>query len=250
MTRIIIIIALLFLSFGVRAQSSVKDSSIFAPLVDVSFALQFPGGDMANRFGFNSNLALSFMIKDKGNWIYGASGQFLFGGIVKDTNMLDAISTEKGFIIGGDGLYAELFFYERGFMLSGHFGKLFPVLGPNPNSGLFVIGGVGLLQHKIRLEVSSNTAPQLSKAYKKGYDRLSNGLALSQMVGYRYLGNSRLINFFFGVELVQAFTQNRRSYNFDLMGPDNTQYTDYLSGFRFGWTLPLYKQIPREFYFN
>jgi hypothetical protein len=43
-----------------------------------------------------------------------------------------------------------------------------------------------------------------------------------------------------GLELTQAFTQSRRSYNFDTRSTDTESRQDFLTGFKIGWTLPLY----------
>ena len=106
------------------------------------------------------------------------------------------------------------------------------------------------MQHKIRIENDENQAKQISGDYVKGYDRLTNGFALMQYVGYQYLSNRRLVNFNLGVELYEGFTQNRRSYNFDEMRKDDTKRKDYLFGIRFGWVIPLYKKVPNLYYVN
>ena len=57
----------------------------------------------------------------------------------------------------------------------------------------------------------------MSKEYKKGYDRLTNGPAITEGISYLHCGSKRLINFSLGLECTQGFTQNRRDYNFDQM---------------------------------
>ena len=109
--------------------------------------------------------------------------------------------------------------------------------------------GVGLIQHKIRIEVIGNNIPQLSKEYKKGYDRLSNGLLLTQSVGYLYLSTNRLLNFYIGVECMEGFTQSRRSFDYDLMKQDTKKRLDVLYGGKIAWILPLYKKAPQSFYY-
>ncbi|MBL0047656.1 MAG: hypothetical protein IPP32_06105 [Bacteroidetes bacterium] len=164
--------------------------------------------------------------------------------------MLDSIKTTTGYVIDANGQYAETRMFELGYTASVKFGKLFPYLSPNKNSGFFCVASVGMLQHKIRIEDIGNRSPQLTKEYRKGYDRLTNGMSIGEFVGYLYLSNNRLINLYGGFEFTQAFTQNRRSYNFDTMERDTKKRNDYLSGFRLGIILPLYKRGPMDFYYD
>jgi hypothetical protein len=104
------------------------------------------------------------------------------------------------------------------------------------------------LQHKIRIDTRDDV-PLLDKEYVKGYGRLSNGLSLTQFVGYIYCGNKRLINFIAGFEFTQGFTENRRSYNFDTMSKDETKRFDMLSGIKVGWFFPIYRTAATQFYY-
>lgn len=249
MKKIFTLFALFAMSFCVSAQQNIKDSIISTSLITVSYGYQFPGGDLAKRFTSNSAIGSSYFFKTKKNWIFGADGFFMFRDSIKETGILDSISTSDGNVIDGDGMYADIKLLERGFYFGAKAGKLFPVLGPNKNSGIVFMVGAGLLQHKIRIENKDNVAPQIKGDYKKGYDRLTNGFAISEFLGYMYMGNSKLVSFYAGFEFIQAWTMNRRSFNFDLMGPDKTKRLDLLSGFRIGWILPLYKRTPETYYY-
>ncbi len=239
-----------FLIYTSDAQVNVRDSIISSPFFAATYTIQVPGADLNDRFGLNSNLGFQALWKTKQNWIFGFSGNFLFGSDVKEDSVLAGISTEQGAVLGQDGKYADIRYFERGYTVQSHVGKLFPVIGPNPNSGILIMGGIGFIQHKIRIETIGNTVPHLNKAYKKGYDRLTNGLYLSQFIGYQHFGNRRMINFYAGIDLGQGFTENRRSYNFDTMGPDNTKRLDLFYGAKVGWIVPLYKKRPNDFYVN
>ncbi len=232
------------------AQFNVRDSSVSFAMLGGTFAYQIPGGDLADRFGNNFNVGGTFQWKTKKNWIVGVDGSFMFSDQVKENNILEKISTSQGFIIAQDGFYADVYLYERGFMFSAKAGKIFPLFGPNPNSGLMATLGAGLLQHKIRIEDKGNRAPQLNDDYKKGYDRLTNGLSLTEFFGYINFSNRRLVNFMAGFEFTQAFTRSRRDFNFDTMTRDDKTRLDLLFGFRVAWIIPFYKRVPREYYYN
>lgn len=244
---------ILFLSLKIIAfgQGNLNDS-LNCSLIIPSYAYQFPDCDLAERFGNNSNIGLSFLYKTKTNWIAGIEGNSLFGENVRETSVLDSITTERGYIIASNGQYANVRLYERGFVASISLAKIIvhPLISHNLNSGLMIKTSLGLLQHKIRIDVINNNAPQLSKEYAKGYDRLSNGLATTGFIGYFYMSNNRLVNFYLGFEYTLSWTQNRRSFNYDLMMKDTTQHKDCLYGIRVGWVLPLYKKQSEGVYYN
>jgi hypothetical protein len=235
------------------AQFNPKDSSINAPMIGLSYAFQLPEGDLKDRFGFNSSTGVHFLNKTKNNWIWGADWTFTFSPqsqVKESISLFDSINTSNGNVVDANGEYATLLFYERGWTSSIKFGKLFPVFGQNKNSGICLITGLGYMQHRIRIEDKFNRTPQLTKDYRKGYDRLSSGLMISQFVGYLFLGNNRLLNFFAGFEVMAGFTKNRRSFNFDTMEQDTRQRLDIYFGPRLGFIIPLYKRMPDEYYFK
>ena len=232
------------------AQFQVRDSSLFDPHISLSYAYQLPGGDLAERFGNNHNIGFGFHIKSKTNWYYGIQATYMFGGKVMEPGLMQNLKTEDGYILDNQGQIAKVLVMERGFTTTADFGKLFNVMGPNPNSGLLTVFGLGILQHKIRIEHQQNEIAQLEDEYLKGYDRLTNGLALRQFVGYFHMSNYKLWNFFIGVEAVQGFTQGRRDFNFDTRTTDNVKRMDTLLGLRAGWTLHLYVRAPDKFYYN
>ncbi|MFN0031949.1 MAG: hypothetical protein ACKVOR_07305 [Flavobacteriales bacterium] len=232
----------------IHAQFQVRDSSLFNPHVSMSYAYQWPGGDMADRFGNNNNIGLGFHIKSKTNWYYGIQASYLFGGKVTEKGLMKNLYTTDGYILDIQGQISKVIVSERGFAFSADFGRLFH-FGYNPNSGLLAFAGIGFLQHKIRIEHEENEIPQLEEEYKKGYDRLTNGLAITQFIGYSHMSNNRFINFFAGVELWQGFTQSRRDFNFDTQTADNAKRFDTLLGLRAGWTLNLYVRSADGFYY-
>lgn len=231
-----------------QSQSSV-DSALFIPMFTMEYSFQVPGGDIADRYGSNSTIGGSFKIKTASNLMFGVRGQFMFGGTVKDSSMFHNIFPSDGYFVNMYGELASVVVNERGFYFGGEFGKLFPIKSINMNSGILVKGSVGLLQYKTRIENDGNNVPQLFDDYKKGYDRLTNGLSVSEFVGFAYFGKSQIANFYFGLEFYQAWTQSRRSFNFDDLAQDKTKRSDYLYSFKFGWIIPLFKRIVEDQFF-
>lgn len=229
---------------------NVKDSALFVPMVKISYAAQVPGGDMAKRFGASSAVALNFSIKTKKKLFFGIDGSFVFGNNIKENRILDSLTTSSDFIINQNGNPATVRLYERGYTLSLHIGKMFSLWSHNKNSGLLIYVGPTYLQHKIRIDDVGNQTPGLSKDYLNGYDRLTSGFGFHEFIGYVYLGNKRMLNFFAGFDFMQAFTKSQRSYDYDLMKADTQKRTDMLSGFRIGWILPLYKGTPQQYYYQ
>lgn len=248
MQRNFLFIFLLLLSLKISAQVSIKDSAIATPLIGAAYSYQLPAGDMANRFGNNSAVQLNIDYKTRKQWLFGVNGSYFFGKELREKGIFDSIVTSDGNIINRNGEFADIRVYERGFTISATAGRMFAFKKPNPNSGITVNIGLGFIQHKIRIETIGNNVPQLSTEYKKGYDRLTNGLLLSENIGYMYLSNNRIVNLYFGFECMQGFTQSRRSYDYDLMKRDTKKRLDILYGVKIAWILPLYKKAPQEFY--
>lgn len=251
LSAFIFVFVLLFaVSNPVYSQLNVRDSSVRLTLISMHIGKYVPGGDLAIRFGNNTSVGGSVGYKLKNNFIFSIEGSYLFSDNVKnEENYFHAIRNSNGYIIDANGMAAEIFLYERGFTFNATAAKLFPVLGPNPNSGIFVSFGVGYLQHHVRIENLNKVALQVVDDYSKYYDRLCSGFNMVQMIGYRYTSNNRLLNFYVGFEFNQAFTKSRRSFNIDDMGFDNSKRLDLTSGLRFGWVFPIYSRPPREFYY-
>lgn len=250
MNRILILIFFLHSFISLNAQFQVRDSSLFNPHVGVSWGFHVPGRDMADRFGNNGAIGVGFHIKSKTKWYYGVQGSYIYGRFVNEPGLLSNLYTDRGEILDNQGQVATVFIQQRGYMVTADFGRLFNVFSPNPNSGILVYGGVGFMQHKIRIEHQEHEIRFLDGDYEKGYDRLTNGLCTYQFAGYFLMSNNRLINFFVGAECFQGFTQNRRDLNFDTMQRDTRQRLDVLLGLRAGWVLNLYTRAPDAFYMN
>lgn len=250
MKKITIVFLLICATFFEAAgQSGVRDSTIYFPLISVSYGAYMPEGDLKDRFGFTNILGGNLLFKTKKNFIWGVTAGYIFGNDVKEPGLLSSITTKDGLIIGLDGLYAEMRIFERGYHLNATFGKVFTFNKPNPNSGIVIMGGPGFIQHKIRIENIGNTVPALRGDYIKGYDRLTNGFQLQEYIGFVYFSNRQLVNFYGGFDFIQGFTEGRRDYNFDNPEQkDNKKRIDLLFGIKIGWVVPLYKKKPAAYY--
>lgn len=212
-----------------------------ALLININYGLHTPQGDLQERFGNNLTAALSveYML-GKGNYFFGLNQSVLFGSNVNE-DVLSGLRNESGIIFNNNFTASNIELRERGLLMTGYVGKLFGLFEDNRRSGIRLQLGAGLLQHKIRIQDDPNAfVTELTDDRKKGYDRLTNGLALHQFIGYQHLAKNRLANFYAGFEFVEAFTQNRREINVDTGMKDDTERLDILAGFKIGWTLPLY----------
>lgn len=237
------------LAHPASAQRNVRDSLVFAPHISFSYAHQFPGGDLGERFGPNSNIGLAFNVKDLRNFFYGVEVSYMFSDNVTQPGLLQNLMTSNGEILANDGEIAEVLVQQRGWLASATGGKVFPLRNSNPNSGILVKGGVGFMAHKIRLETQMHTVTQLEDEYVRGYDRLTTGITTSQFLGYFYMSDNRLTNFYAGIESFQGFTAGRRSFTFDTQTVDNQPRFDLLVGLRVGWCIHIYKRTWRNFYY-
>ncbi len=235
----------------IMAQDKKKEEITGVPLVWMSAGGYLPGADMKQSFGANAMIGVGYIQKFKNNIFLGFEFNAIFGDSIYDeTKLFQPIVARKEDFLASDGSFANIRLFERGLHVDAKFGKLFPVLGPNANSGILLLGGIGYMQHKVRIEVINNNVPILDKEGKKAFDRYTNGVSLSQFIGYIHLSDNRRTNFYFGFEIIEGFTQNKRAFNHYSQGPDNTSRLDILYGFRAGWILPLYKRKTQTFYYD
>jgi len=234
------LLGLFFISCVGYAQ---KDSSVTIPLVGINFGAHLPAGDMAKRFGPNLGAGGSFLIKTGGNWIFGVEGKYLFGRNVKE-DVLSQLKTAEGHVVDNEGYPADLRVTARGLIVNVVAGKLFPLASINRHSGIIVLLGAGYMQHKIHLYDAQQKVAAVRGNLRRGFDRLSNGPATSQFLGYLHLSENRLLNFYAGFECYQGFTKSVRKITYDNGMPDEGARLDIVTGIRVGWILPLYRKVP------
>lgn len=243
-----LILLTVVLNIGDMSAQSVKDSTFRILMVGVHFSAQMPQKDMAMRYGNNLSTGATFTWKTKHNILFGFEGSYFFGKKVKE-DVLAQLRTEKNYVIDNEGFPADVRLTERGWNFYGNVGYVFSKLGHNPNSGVFATVGIGYMQHKINIYDAAKKVAAVNGSMKKGYDRLSGGLGFTQFIGYQYLSNNRLANFYIGCEFYEAFTKSYRGFNYDTGLEDTQKRKDMLMGVRFGWILPLYKRT-KDFYTN
>lgn len=214
-----------------------------AILVHVSYGAHLSQGDLSERFGLSLSPELSVeWLNDQNTVLAGLQGAFFFGNQVEE-DVLAPLRTRDGGIIGNDRSFADLLLRQRGFFLGAHLGKIFTFGQQTARSGLRISVGGGFFQHRIRIqEDPSRNVPQLDPPYRAGYDRLTNGPALRQAIGFQMLSADGRINVKVTLVALQAFTQNRRPFNFDTRTADRTRRLDAQFGIRASWTLPFYLQ--------
>jgi len=240
-----------FLPVGLLSQRNLKDSSITTILFAPNYKFNLTGGDMMNRWGYNSLVGLTFGTKLKSNLTLAADGGFLFGNQLRDTLMFESLYNSVGTVTSLSGKPGEVLFLMRGASAHIDVGYVFSRLGGvNSNSGLWITAGAGYLMHKIHIESLYDQVPQLEGKYKKLYDKLTMGFSAKQFVGYLYQSNKFLLNFYAGVEFTEGFTKNIRVYNVDTGGPQPEYRFDTMCSFKVGWLIPMYKRAPKPYYYD
>ncbi len=234
-------------SLGQSSEENISYTEKIKPpsgfLIDFSYGIHLPFADMAENFKYNFSLAGKVQYIMPNNLILGLVGDYQFVDDVK-TDVVSSLREKEGFLIDRFGQLSDVQLGQRGFFLGVSVSYLIPVFKKYKRSGIEVRFEGGYEQHWVRIEVIGGEVFALSGDYKKGYDRMTSGFAMRQYIGYRHLDKNRMLNFFGGFDFMQAFTKNRRGFNFDTMMVDDKDRVDLLIGFRIGVTLPIYIYTP------
>lgn len=243
------ILLLLASSTAGFAQNNNKKKAEAFPFAYATTSFQQPGGDMADRFGNSWDIGGGLGYKLSSNFIFGVESTYIFGENVKQ-NTLEGLLNQFDQITNIYGDVSEITMRQAGFQVKVTAGKILPVFGSNANSGFFIRGGLGLLQHKIYIENIHNNTPQVLDAYRKGYDRLCNGLMMSEFVGWQNFGTNTAYHFMLGFELSQAWTQNRRSWDYATNQKIDDSRLDLLYTVKFAYFIPFLKHdVTNYFYY-
>lgn len=236
---------------AVNAQEKVKPEYDNAVLITPVYTLQIPAAEMSHRFGLVNSVGMSLDYKFGKNWMTGIEGNFMFGSNVKELGLLSNVLASNGMAVSRTGELVEIDLGMRGAALKFSAGKIFNFNNSKPNNGLLVKLGAGFIMHKIIIDAGKDAVPQLSKEYLKGYDRLSQGLMLSQFIGLIKLERGKLVNLYGGIETTQGITKGVRPWDF-YQGKkmDNLRF-DFLIGIKVGWMIPVFtgESSSNEFYY-
>lgn len=209
-------------------------------LLEFKYGVHFPGGDLGNRFGTNNDIGISLQSVRMGSKIFfGLEGYYLFGNMVKE-DVLYRLRTYDGSILGVDGLPGDINLKERGSYIGINGGKIIPTTKfENKLTGIRLQAGIGLLQHKIRVQDNSQTVIALRDEYLPGYDRLTNGAALHLGVGYQYQSPTNNFQFHIMADLYGAQTASRRDFDYAEGAYLEGTRMDWLSGFSLAYVVSI-----------
>ncbi|MEZ4772088.1 MAG: hypothetical protein R3D00_02820 [Bacteroidia bacterium] len=241
---------LLYLPAYLQAQKSIADSAVSMAFLQVGYQGMITGNDLTDRFGFSSQLGMDVGYKFRKGLYLSTGLRVFFTDAVREDKLLNNLIVPGGFLIADNGTLTGIRIFGTGWVVPLSVGKVFS-LNPkhNSNSGFYAEVGGQFFQHKISLFPTDEKVKAITGDYKKGYDRLTNGIGIREAVGYRYFANNGFLNFSIGFEFSQNFTQSRRSINFDTGEMDTRKRMDLLSGFSVGWIFPLYERAPDKVYY-
>ncbi|MAX68080.1 MAG: hypothetical protein CMP60_00045 [Flavobacteriales bacterium] len=225
-----------------------KITNFNSKIIQSNYTFQVPINELVTDFGTNSALGLAYL-NNQNDFLLGLDINFMFGNNVKNDSLLQTISTEEGWLINTSGELETILHYERGWNSHILFGKSFRY-DEKHLTGVYVYVGIGYLQHKIRLENNRTDLPQIDKDYIKGYDKFTNGISTKLCVEYMYFSKENSVKFNIGIELINAFTKNRRPYDFAAMEEyDNNLRIDQLIGIKFGIIIPINRNNEQKFHY-
>jgi hypothetical protein len=247
MNRIFTLITAFLLFFtGLKGQVKTEPEKI--PFIYATYALQIPGGEMSKRFGVNSDFGGGIGFKTKSNWLYTLDATLIFGGNLKE-EPLEGILTKDGQLIDQYGSYAPVAESERGIQVKAGVGKIISLKVSNINSGILIKGALGYIQHRIAFTNSENSTPQIQGEYVYGYDRFCNGISVNEFVGWQQFGQHRPIHFLIGFEFTQAFTQNRRAWDFATNSKLKENRIDLLNSLKIAFYIPIKQRQSTQYFY-
>jgi hypothetical protein len=246
----VLMLSALLIPLSLKSQTEKKPEKLESfPYIYALYGFQMPGGDLADVYGAGNEAGGGAGFKTKTGCMLGLEASVFFGGEVKQNTLQELMNSDNQ-ITNMYGEPGSINMRQTGFKVMGTLGKIFPVFGSNSNSGIFIRGNMGLLQHKIYIESVGNNIPQLSGDYVKGYDRLSNGLMIGEFVGWQNFSKNGAYHFILGFEFTQAFTENRRDWDYATYQKIDGKRLDLMYALKLGYYIPFrQKQSTGYFYY-
>lgn len=242
------LIILFVLPWGIQSANCQKKPAVVIPaavkpanaiMIDIAYGAYLPMADMAENFKYNFSLSSKIQYLMSNNIMFGIVAEYQFSEDIKK-DVVSNLREPTGSIIDKFGNYSDVVLGQRGFFGGLTVGYLIPLFKKTKRSGIEVRFSGGYQQHWVNIKVIGAEIFALKDQYKKGYDRMTSGFAMSQYIGYRHLDKGGLLNFFGGFSIMEAFTKNRRGFNFDTGKEDTKDRIDILLGFRLGLSIPFY----------
>ncbi len=256
------LLSFLLILLAVTAGRAQSDDDLFgagevAPrrkgiVIGFNTGLDLPAADMADRFGFSARVGPSVFYKTRSNWMIGLKGDFLFGSKIREDSLLVNVEDADGLFLDDAGQRTGAAVNMRGYAIGVQAGRIFG-LTPQADAGgrgILVLLGAGFIQHKIQFFNQQQSIAQIREDYRKGYDRLTNGIYTEAFGGYNHFSKKGFFNFHIGLNALVGFTGGRRDYLFDVQRSGTGSRLDVLLGVRGGLYLPLWKKRSEEVFFE
>ena len=104
--------------------------------------------------------------------------------------------------------------------------------------------------HTDLLDTKNQNLPQLNEQYKKGYDRLTSGFSSKWEMSYKYFSPKGRFQISTGLNIILAYTKNRRPYLFDQQAPvEDKMRWDNLIGLSLGVIIPIKRANDEKFHY-
>ncbi len=217
--------------------------------IEAGYGVQLPADLLAKRFGLSNYVCGGFHYYTPKMWFFGIDGGYFFGNDLRE-DPLAPYRTPDGHLLGKDREYSLVVQDERGFMIGGLAGKIFPVSKKFPQTGIRTTLTVGYLQHFIQQRDFTGQTPLVADPYLMGFDRKTAGLHTTEFIGFQFVDTKGFLNFFGGFEFTQGYTKPLRAWDTDLQQPTNQNTRlDLLNGFRIGMTLAIKQPKSTEIFY-
>ena len=221
---------------------SFKNDKLNVPALTATYGFCLPMADLSDRYTIFSQAGSSFLMKFKSNITVSLEGLILFSNNYRGESPLRSILNDNGTItnIHGDQTLFTLGMRGMQFQIKG--GYIISKYSHNPNSGITLSAGAGFFQSKYWIDQRGQNTPQIMGEYVKGYDKMSNGFALTQFIGYTYFHNKNFLNVYAGIEFTEAWTKDRRVWDFALNRKNDTKYNEIMTAFKVGFMIPFIRR--------